>query len=125
MPRTGGTGGTSRTRAKAKSRTLPVRKDPTRKHLLSEVRALILEARAGVARTVNVGLTLLYWEIGNRIRQEILQEKRAEYGQEIVSALSRQLEAEFGRGFSRRNLFNMIRFAEVFPDLKIVQALIA
>jgi hypothetical protein len=42
-----------------------------------------------------------------------------------VSSLGTQLTAEFGRGFSRRNLFNMIRFAEVFPDFKIVQALTA
>jgi DUF1016 N-terminal domain len=70
-------------------------------------------------------LTLLHWQIGQRIRREILKEQRADYGAEIVSALSRRLEAEFGRGFGRRNLFNMIRFAEVLPDLKIVQSLIA
>jgi len=93
--------------------------------LLADVRGLILAAREGVARTVNAGLTLLYWEIGSRIRKNVLKEKRAEYGEQIVSALSAQLEAEFGRGFSRRNLFNMIRFAEVFPERKIVQSLIA
>jgi hypothetical protein len=36
-------------------------------------------------------LTLLYWQIGNRVRQDILKEKRAEYGEEIISTLSRQL----------------------------------
>jgi predicted nuclease of restriction endonuclease-like (RecB) superfamily len=41
-----------------------------------------------------------------------------------VSSLAAQLVSEFGRGFGRRNLFHMIRFAEVFPDLKIVQSLI-
>jgi hypothetical protein len=93
--------------------------------LLADVRGLILAAREGVARAVNSGLVLLYWEIGRRIRQDILREQRAEYGEQIVSALSRQLTVEFGRGFSRRNLFNMIRFAEVCPDGKIVQALTA
>ncbi len=68
---------------------------------------------------------MLHWEIGRRIRKDILKEKRAEYGEQIVSALGSQLTAEFGRGFGRRNLFNMIRFAEVFPDAKIVQSLIA
>jgi predicted nuclease of restriction endonuclease-like (RecB) superfamily len=95
------------------------------KALLADVRELIRATREGVARTVNAGLTLLYWEIGNRIRKDILQEGRAEYGGQIVQALSAQLEREFGRGFSRRNLFNMIQFAEVFPDRKIVQALTA
>jgi predicted nuclease of restriction endonuclease-like (RecB) superfamily len=61
--------------------------------------------------------------VGRRIRQDILKEKRADYGGQIVASLSRQLEAEFGRGFSRRNLFNMVRFAQVFPDFEIVTAL--
>ena len=93
--------------------------------VLTEVRELILTARQQVAQAVNAGLTILHWQIGHRIHREILKDKRADYGAEIVSALSRELEAEFGRGFGRRNLFNMIRFAEVFPDLKIVQSLIA
>ncbi len=93
------------------------------KPLLTDVRALILEARQRVARTVNAGLTLLYWQIGTRIRQDVLKEKRAEYGEKIVHALSGQLTAEFGRGYGRRNLFNMIRFAEVFPEADIVHAL--
>jgi len=93
--------------------------------LLADVRGLILAAREGVARAVNAGLVLLYWEVGRRIRQDILREERAEYGAEIVQALSAQLSAEFGRGFGHRNLFNMIRFAEVCPDPKIVHALSA
>ncbi len=95
------------------------------KALLTDVRELILAAREGVARTVNAGLTLLYWEIGTRIHKNILEEKRAEYGKQIFYALSRKLEAEFGRGFSQANLFHMARFAEVFPDRKIVQSLTA
>ena len=70
---------------------------------------------------MNVGLTQLYWEIGQRIRRDILKERRAEDGERIVSA---QLEAEFGRGFGRRDLFRMIRFAKVFPGRKIVSALL-
>jgi len=94
------------------------------KALLSDVRELILTVRAQVAQTVNAGLTMLYWQIGQRIRQDILKEKRAEYGEKIVATLSRQLETEFGRGFSRKSLLHMIRFAEVFPDTKIVSALL-
>jgi predicted nuclease of restriction endonuclease-like (RecB) superfamily len=91
--------------------------------LLADVRELIVQAREGVARAVDAGLTTLYWHVGQRIRQDILKEKRAKYGEQIVSALSAQLEQEFGRGFGRRNLFRMVRFAEVFPDPKIVSAL--
>jgi predicted nuclease of restriction endonuclease-like (RecB) superfamily len=97
---------------------------PKPKMLLADLRQLIAEARQDVARQVNSTLVLLYWRVGQRIRQDILKEKRAEYGQQIVSAVARQLEMEFGRGFADKNLRRMIQFAEVFPDEKIVVALI-
>lgn len=96
----------------------------TEQPLLVELRDLIVSARQQVAQAVNTSLTMLYWQVGNRIRREILKEKRAEYGAEIVQTASAQLEVEFGRGFGRRNLFRMIRFAEVFPDPAIVSALL-
>jgi predicted nuclease of restriction endonuclease-like (RecB) superfamily len=109
-------------------RKLPLAKaaaKPTRgvTPLLAEVRGLILAAREQVARAVDSGLVTLYWHIGRRVHQDILKEKRAEYGAEIVSALGRQLQAEFGRGFSEKSLRHMVRFAEVFPDEQIVAAL--
>jgi len=58
--------------------------------LLAAVRELIVQARKGVARAVDSGLTTLYWHVGRRVRQDILKEKRAEYGEEIVAALRRQ-----------------------------------
>jgi predicted nuclease of restriction endonuclease-like (RecB) superfamily len=100
-----------------------VRSGRGRTTLLAEVRELILQAREGVARTINAGLTLHYWHVGRRIQQDILLEKRADYGTRIVSTLSRQLEPEFGRGYSEKALRHMIRFAEAFPDLEIVAAL--
>lgn len=88
--------------------------------LLSDLRTLIAETRQDVARSVNSALVMLYWNVGQRIRQDILKERRAEYGREIVVTLSRQLVEEFGNGFSRPNLFRMVRFAEVFPEQEIV-----
>jgi len=93
--------------------------------LLTELRNLITETRSAVAVTVNAGLTLLYWRVGVRIRREILGDERAGYGEQIVHALSAQLRLEFGDGFGTRNLFNMIRFAEVFPDENVVRSLIS
>ena len=61
------------------------------KELLTEVRQFILKARQAVARAVDSGLIALYWTIGSRIKKEILQEKRAEYGKKIISALGREL----------------------------------
>ena len=73
---------------------------------------------------VNTGLTILYWQIGNRICQGILKQKRAEYGKEIVATLSRQLTNDYGNNFNEKNLRRMIQFAEVFPDKEIVVSLI-
>src|SRR3989304_5282887 len=92
--------------------------------LRGEVRHLIVEARQGTAQAVNAGLTLLYWQGGDRIRREILKEKRAEYGAEILQTLSAKLEVEFGRGFAEKNLRRMVQFAEVFSDREIVVSLI-
>ena len=94
------------------------------KVLLTEVRDLILSARQSVAQTVNSTLTVLYWEIGRRIREDVLKTKRAGYGEQIVAALARQLEQDFGRGFNEKNLWRTIQFADVFPDRKIVVSLI-
>jgi predicted nuclease of restriction endonuclease-like (RecB) superfamily len=92
--------------------------------LIADVRALIVSARETVATAVNASLTILYWQIGNRIRRDILREKRAGYGEEIVAALGRQLETEFGRGFEEKNLRRMVQFANAFPDEQIVAALL-
>ena len=64
------------------------------------MRDLILAARQTVARGVNAALVILYWNVGDRIRREILGEKRAEYGAEILPTLSAKLVPEFGEGFS-------------------------
>jgi predicted nuclease of restriction endonuclease-like (RecB) superfamily len=93
------------------------------KALIYDVRQMIEEARASVAVAVNAGLTILYWRIGRRINEEFFRNGRAEYGMDIVSTLSRQLEIEYGRGFSAKNLHHMIRFAEVFSDEAIVSTL--
>ena len=93
------------------------------KTLLKDLRELIAKARQDVARQVNSTLVLLYWRVGKRIRQDILQEKRAEYGEQIVATLSQDLSKEFGPGFTARNLANMVKFAEVFQDEKILHTL--
>jgi predicted nuclease of restriction endonuclease-like (RecB) superfamily len=91
--------------------------------LLTDVRELILAARQTVARGVNAALVMLYWKIGQRLHREVLREQRAEYGEEILSTLSKELTVEFGHGFSRFNLSRMVQFAEVFPDERIVVTL--
>ena len=96
----------------------PAKSDPA--ILVTDLRALIESARTTVARGVNVAMVMLHWQVGRRIFRDILDSKRADYGNEIVSTLSAQLAPEFGEGFSKRNLFRMVQFAEAFPDEKIV-----
>ena len=91
--------------------------------LLNEIRRLIEEARRQTAAAVNIGLTLLYWRIGNQILREVLGSERATYGEQIVATLSRQLVSEFGRGFADKNLRRMMQFAEAFPNEEIVATL--
>ena len=93
--------------------------------LVADLRKLIEETRASVAVAVNAGLSLLYWQVGRRIQQDFIKYDRAEYGKLILPALSAKLTAEYGRGWSERNLAYMIRFSEVFPDMGILQALCA
>ncbi len=76
--------------------------------LISDIRRLIETARQDVAVTVNASLTILYWQIGNRILHDILKEKRAKYGEEILPTLSAKLVPEFGSGFSVRNISRMV-----------------
>jgi predicted nuclease of restriction endonuclease-like (RecB) superfamily len=91
--------------------------------LILDIRQLIEEARQSVAAAVNAGLTMLYWRIGRRAHQEVLKDSRAEYGEAIVATLSRQLQVDYGRGFSAKNLRHMIRFAEAFAEEAIVSTL--
>jgi predicted nuclease of restriction endonuclease-like (RecB) superfamily len=113
---------TPRRKRPAKKPDLPaVASKPT--VLAADIRQMIEVARQQVAQAVNAGLTTLYWQIGARIRQDILKNKRAEYGAEIVATLGRQLVPEFGRGFEEKNLRRMVQFAEVFPDAEIVATL--
>jgi predicted nuclease of restriction endonuclease-like (RecB) superfamily len=105
-----------------KSRAMTISLKPT-DTLFKDLRALIMEARQDVARQVNSALVLLYWRLGKRIRQDILKEKRAGYGEQIVHTVSVQLVQEFGTGFAEKNLRRMVQFAQAFPDEPIVVTL--
>ncbi|MBU1668186.1 hypothetical protein KKC13_07175 [bacterium] len=97
----------------------------TTNHLFKSIKELIEETRAKVAVTVNSSLTLMYWHIGKQIDEEILRSERAEYGKDIIPQLSKQLVTEFGAGYSKRNLANMVKFAQVFPNIEILQTVCA
>ena len=93
--------------------------------LVSEIKILIDQSKQKLAVAVNTTISELYWQIGKRINQEMIQYERNEkYGKQIVATLWRQLEAEYGSSFSEKNLRRMMQFATVFQDEKIVEGLI-
>ena len=91
--------------------------------LLNDVRQLIEQARAHVASAANSAQTLLYWQVGERIRREVLGDSRADYGEQIVSTLSTQLVQAYGQSFGLRSLRRMVQFSEAFPEAKMVATL--
>ena len=97
--------------------------DKNDKLLLNEIRSYIEEAKTTVAVTANSATTILYWNIGNRINKEILENKRAEYGKQIIIRISSELTSEYGKGWSEKHLRHCLRFAETFQDREIVYAL--
>ena len=91
--------------------------------LVRDLGALIDEARRQVATVADATLVRLHWRIGHRIQMEVLEGRRAEYGGKIVAAVSRQLEARYGRGFNEKSVRRMVQFSSMFYDEAIVATL--
>ena len=90
-------------------------------NLYSDVCQVIEQSRSYLAHTANSTLTLMYWQIGERINNEFLDGERATYGKQIVSQLATQLQEQYGkRGFQERNIRRMMQFASLFTDFQIV-----
>ena len=91
--------------------------------LFAEISEMIEQGRRTVAAQVNNTAILTFWRVGKRVNEVVLQNKRAEYGKQIVSTLSTQLKEKYGRSFELRNLRRMMQFADEFPDAEIVSTL--
>lgn len=91
--------------------------------LFNDLRHLIEQSKQRVAVQANSMLVLLFWQVGARINQEILNNKRAEYAKQIVPNLAEKLKEQFGNNFEEKNLRRMLQFAEQFPDMEIVVTL--
>ncbi len=91
--------------------------------LFGDLSKLIEQSRNQVAMQANSTLTILFWQVGKRINDDILQNQRAEYGKQIVSTVATQLEHLYGRNFTERNVRRMMQFADIFPEMQIVVTL--
>lgn len=93
------------------------------KNLFQDLAQVIEQGKRQVAAQINSTLTTVYWQVGKKINDHILQNKRAEYAKEIVASLSTQLANQYGKSFAERNLRRMMQFAEQFSDYGIVSSL--
>ncbi len=93
--------------------------------LANKVSTLIGAAQGYVAKAVNKGMVLLYWNIGKTIQEEVVKYDRAEYGERIVKNLGEQLTTTYGRGYGYRNLLRMLSFYRDFQDTEIVTTLLS
>ncbi len=85
--------------------------------LFKEIRELILSARKTVVRNVDTIQVVTNFEIGRRIvEHEQKGDVRAQYGKQLIEALSRKLSKEFGRGFSQSNVEYMRKFYLLYHD---------
>lgn len=105
----------------SRASTKPTRIDETA--LLGDLRALVQSARQRIAVTAYATQTLLCWHLGKRLAQEHLRGGRAAYGKQILVTVSRELTAEYGRGFGYAEIARMVQFAEAFPNEAIVVTL--
>ncbi|MCQ2271934.1 MAG: PDDEXK nuclease domain-containing protein [Bacteroidales bacterium] len=89
--------------------------------LVNDVKQIIGEAQRFAYNAVNVALVQRNWLLGKRIAEEELKgEDRAEYGAAVIKNLSTELTAEYGKGFSERNLWKYKQFYLMFKNLPIV-----
>lgn len=93
--------------------------------LVQEISLLIEESKQQVVRTANSALTMLFWQVGKRVNDEILKNDRAQYGKQIIATVSAQLELKYGRNFTEKNLRRMIKFYQEFSDFNILPPLVA
>lgn len=90
--------------------------------LFDDVCGIIDETRYRIATTVNAEACLMNWNIGKRIKEDVLYNERAEYGKEIVKHLAVKLSERYGKGWSDRKLLHCIRSAYTFTEDEIVYA---
>ena len=88
--------------------------------LYEDVSALIEQSRRTIYAQASSATVLLFWRIGQRINTDVLENRRADYGKQIVSQLATQLTAKYGSSFEIRNLRRMMQFSEQFVDFEIV-----
>lgn len=89
----------------------------------NNIKNILHTARDKAYKQVNFTMVEAYWNIGQKIvNQEQNGDNKAKYGTYLIKELSIQLTTEFGKGFSKRNLHNMVKFYTYFPIVQTLSA---
>lgn len=91
--------------------------------IFSDISTMIYDAKNEVMLRVNTSVITLYWNIGKKLSEEVLQGKKPEYGKNIIGDLSERLTAEYGKGFEKSSVFKMVKFYQEFPEYEKVSTL--
>ena len=84
--------------------------------LIQDACVIIDQAKAAAYRQVNETLIKRNWLLGMRIQHEVLKDKRAEYGEQVIANLAENLTEKYGEGFIKRNLHHFVDFYIKHPD---------
>lgn len=97
--------------------------EPQQESLLFEDVCQIIDGTRGrIATYVNTEACLTNWNVGKRIKEDVLFNKRAEYGKQVVINLSIKLTERYGSGWSEKTLRHCLRTAETFSEEDILSA---
>ena len=83
--------------------------------LFNDVCSIIDAARHHVAAYANAEVCMMNWNVGKRIKDDVLFNKRAEYGKQVLNHLSAKLIEIYGAGWGAEKLRHCVRSAYIFP----------
>mgnify|MGYP004451574005 CR=1 FL=1 len=86
-------------------------------NLLIDARSIIEQAKVSAYRSVDYILVCRNWLLGKRIAVEELKGERAMYGAKTIKMLAEELTKEYGKGFTKTNLYQFVSFYNSFPDI--------
>ncbi len=102
-----------------------MKKDNSMNYLL-EIKTILAQARQKAYYAINSAMVEAYWNIGRLIVEEEQHgTDRAAYGKQIIQTISEELTAEFGKGFSKRTIWEIRQFYITFPEYEIMRTLSA
>lgn len=90
--------------------------------LYNDVCHIIDGARDRMATYANTEACLTNWYVGKRIKEDVLYNKRAEYGKQVIKNLSVKLSERYGSGWGAEKLRHCVRSAYTFSEDEIVYA---